>query len=143
MGMKETEGSLQAYFLLAGGISGVSALNDLKGLSEAQHLGLANFSGVQMAALWIGVITRIALGVAFIVAGLSLKTQLKKGADWIKTMLVLSGATLLMNGALTAAAFTDDIWQAGFIGLLIGLLITIYLYRSVVRLSREARAKVV
>jgi hypothetical protein len=138
MAMKETEGSLRGYFLLAGIVSVLMALRD------NSSLGAINTSALtagQKAALYIPIVTRLVLGCGFIVAGIKLKSALLAGGTWIKQMLVVSGAMLFINGALLTAEFGLGPAQGGIIGAAIGLAITIYLYRSVVRLAADAAAK--
>jgi len=53
--------------------------------------------------------------------------------------LVASGAMLFINGALITAAFGTG--QGGIIGAVIGVAITVYLYRSVERFIVDVKAK--
>jgi len=138
MAMKETEGSLRGYFLLAGVISVLLALKDVSDLSK---LTLVALSGGQKAALYVPIGTRLLLGCGFVVAGVMLKSALLTGATWIKKLLVISGAMLFINGALITAEFGLGPGQGGIIGALVGVAITVYLYRSVVRLAAEAVTK--
>ena len=136
MAMKETEGSLRAYFVLAGAVAVLLALGDYGVVSK---LSLLPLTAVQKAALCIPIFTRIMLGVGFVVAGLKLKSALQTDTTWIKKLLVASGAMLFINGALITAAFGTG--QGGIIGAVIGVAITVYLYRSVERLTADAKAK--
>lgn len=138
MAMKETAGSLRGYFLLAGIVSALLALKDNSSLSA---VNMSALTGGQKAALYIPIVTRIALGCGFVVAGIRFNAALLAGATWIKKMLVVSGALLFINGALLTAEFGLQPAQSGIIGALVGLAITIYLYRSVTRLAAEAAAK--
>jgi hypothetical protein len=138
MAMKETEGSLRGYFLLAGVFSVVMALKDISDLSK---LDITVLSGGQKAALYIPIVTRLLLGCGFVIAGVKLKAALLTGATWIQKLLIASGAMLFINGALITAAFGTDLGRGGIIGAAIGLAITIYLYRSVGRLAAEAKAR--
>jgi len=138
MAMKETEGSLRGYFLLAGAVSVLLALRDI---SVVGKLDLSSVTVGQKAALYIPIVTRLLLGCGFVIAGLKLKFALLTGATWIKKLLVASGAMLFINGALVTAELGTDARQAGIIGAVIGVAITIYLYRSVARLAAEAAAK--
>lgn len=56
-------------------------------------------------------------------------------------MLVVSGVMLFVNGALVASVFGTSVGQSGIVGAIIGLVITIYLHRSVSRLAQEAAAR--
>ena len=135
MGMKETEGSLRAYFLIVGVISVLLGLRDLGQLKELRGLTLPLD---WMLAIYVPLITRFALGIAFFVAGIVLKSALLTGAGWIKTMLVISGVMLFINGALVAGVIGTETGRGSIVGAVIGLVITIYLHRSVVRLAKEA-----
>jgi hypothetical protein len=138
MAMKETEGSLRGYFLLAGVLGLFMALRDY---GEIDKINVTLLTGVQKAALYVPIVTRIVLGCGFVVAGIKLKSALLAGATWVKQMLIVSGALLFINGALITAAFGVDLAHSGIIAALIGVAITIYLYRSVGRLAAEAAAK--
>lgn len=138
MGMKETEGSLRAYFLIAGAVSIAMALRDI---SSVGKLDVSVLTGGQKAALYLPIATRLLLGCGFVFAGLVLKRALVAGPRWIQQMLVISGAMLFINGALITAELGVEVGRAGITGALIGVAITIYLYRSVGRLAAEARAK--
>lgn len=138
MAMKETEGSLRGYFLLAGVVSVLLAFKDVSDLSK---LDLSVLTAGQKAALYVPIVTRLLLGCGFVFAGIKLKSVLVTGATWIKKLLVASGAMLFINGALITAEFGTDLGRGGIIGAAIGLAITIYLYRSVTRLAAEAAAK--
>ncbi len=135
MAMKETERSLRAYFLFAGVVAVLLALRDE---SEVSKLGAISLPLDKTLALYVPIVTRILLGIGFVVAGIKLKAALPGGAGWIKKLLVVSGAMLFVNGALITAAFGTDVGRSGIVGAAIGLAITIYLHRSVVRLAGEA-----
>lgn len=138
MAMKETEGSLRAYFLLAGAVSALLALRDLGAVSG---LDLSATTAGVKAALYVPIVTRLVLGVGFLIAGIKLKSALLAGIGWIQKLLIVSGAMLFINGALITAELGTDLGQSGIIGAVIGVAITVYLYRSVTRLSAEATAK--
>lgn len=138
MAMKETEGSLRAYFLLAGVVSVLLALRDY---GEVSKLNLAALTGGQKAALYVPIITRILLGSGFVLAGIKLSSALRTGPTWIEKLLIVAGAMLFINGALITAEFGLGPGQGGIIGALVGVAITVYLYRSVERLAADAAAK--
>lgn len=138
MAMKETEGSLRGYFLLAGVVSVLMALRDNSNLS---NVNMSALTGGQKAALYIPIVTRLLLGCGFVVAGIKFKSALLAGGTWIQKMLIVSGALLFINGALLTAEFGIEPARSGIIGALVGLAITVYLYRSVGRLAAEAAAK--
>jgi divalent metal cation (Fe/Co/Zn/Cd) transporter len=133
MAMKETEGSLRAYFLLAGAVSTLNALNEVTKMMEIT--GELPLSG-SLVVLWFAVVANLGLGLAFVAAGIKLKAMLPTGASAITQMLLMSIAVLVLEASLIA----------GFVGTgvgtsLIGLAITIYLLASVRRLAREAVAR--
>jgi hypothetical protein len=137
MAMKETERSLRWYFVIGGAIALSLALRDwsaIKGLSD-----LLPFDW--KIAIYVPIASRLIIGVGFIVAGAKLPAALLTGATWIKKLLVFSAAMMFINGALATAILEIDAAQAGIGGAIIGLLITVYLYRSVTRLSAEAIAR--
>jgi hypothetical protein len=138
MAMKETEGSLRAYLVVAGVISVLLAQREY---SSAKVIADVELPLDWTLAIWVPIISKLALGVAFVIAGFSLKRALLTGASWIKKMLVVSGAMLFINGALITAVVGTEHGSRGIGHALIGLLITIYLHRSVVRLSAEASAR--
>src|SRR3954467_4396687 len=100
MAMKETEGSLRGYFLLAGVVSVLLAFKDLGDLGK---LDLSTLSGGQKLALDLPIAARLLLGCAFVIAGIRLRAALVTGATWIKKLLIVSGAMLFVNGALITA----------------------------------------
>jgi hypothetical protein len=138
MAMKETEGSLRSYFLIAGGLAIVMALRDVSDISEHS----ISFLPIgQKVAVYNSILTRIVLGCGFVFAGLKLKSALLTGATWIKKLLVASGAMFLINGALTTAERNRDYTTGAIIGALVGIAIVMYLHRSVTRLAAEAAVK--
>ncbi|HEY4059922.1 MAG TPA: hypothetical protein VGM39_25075 [Kofleriaceae bacterium] len=135
MAMKETVGSLRAYFILAGVISAGTAMRDMSAVNDVAAVLTAG----QKAALYIPIVSRLLLGAAFVIAGIQLKSALATGAIWIKKMLVVSGATLLVDGALVTAVFGVDAGHSGIISAAVGLIITAYLHHSVKQLAAEAQ----
>ena len=138
MAMKETEGSLRAYFLLAGVISILLSLRDL---GQVIELPIATLPTDWMVALYAPLITRLGLGVAYLVAGIFLKAALPSGAGWIKHILVLGLVLMSSNAVLIVAIFGTGFGLAGLIVAIIGVAIAAYLYRSVTRLSAVAVAR--
>ncbi|MBA3452804.1 MAG: hypothetical protein H0T42_06925 [Deltaproteobacteria bacterium] len=135
MAMKETEGSLRAYFLLAGVISILLSIRDLGAATEIPFSALPTD---WMMAIYVPLITRLGLGAAYLVAGIFLKTALPTGAGWIKHILVLGMVLMTANAVLIAVVLGSDEGSSGLIGAIIGVAITVYLYKSVTRLSAEA-----
>lgn len=123
MGMKETPGSLQAYFIVAGVISLGSNLKDI-----------GNARGVVLALLVVGA----ALGLAFLVAGLQIKKELQKGAGWILQLLIgVILVELLELGLYVGLVGTPPPLVSVPIG--VAVLISLYLYANVKRLARESQ----
>lgn len=143
MGMRETERSLKAYFLVAGGLSTLSALANLGALRE---LGPLQLPLVWTLVIWTGVITRLVLGPAFLVAGIQLKAALPNGATWIKQMVVIAGAASAAQLALVVLALSDSrdtsperaLISGPAWGAAIGVALAAYLYVNIRRLSAEA-----
>jgi hypothetical protein len=136
MAMKETEGSLRAYFLLAGAVAAVLGFRNLSAIAKFEGMLPTDWT----AALYFQAITRIVLAIAFVLAGVQVKAALRKGPAWIKWMLIASGVVLVVNVVVITAALGTELGRNGLIGAAIGIAITIYLYNSVVRLSAEAVA---
>ncbi|MDX2089061.1 MAG: hypothetical protein SFX73_14485 [Kofleriaceae bacterium] len=133
MGLRETESSLRAYLLLAGI---VGLMIGAVGILPAHGHGLAG---------WVPVISKLVEGAAFVWAGRRLRTALLAGTRGIERVLIGSGVLVFAEGAIVTAAGGSlsafhDVFGVGWdlLTMAIGLAITIYLYRSVVRLSAEA-----
>jgi hypothetical protein len=138
MAMKETEGSLRAYLVIAGAVAALWALRDLS-VMLGLPTGLLNSSW--LAALWFPILTHIPIGIGFVAAGLKLKSALLGDPTWILRLLQISGAILLIQVGLTAAVVGGALGWGAFVPAAIGILITWYLYASVNRLSREAKLR--
>jgi hypothetical protein len=136
MGMKETEGSLRAYFWFAGAVSAFIGFRDFAEVSKISDLLPTD----SKAALYVQFVTRIVLGIAFVIAGFQLKSALRSGADWIKKMLIVSGIALTAVAVFAGLTFGSMFGNSWIVGAIVGIAITVYLYRSVVRLSAEAMA---
>ena len=137
MAMQETERSLRTYFIVIGVIAILLSLRDwssIKGISGLLPLDWK-------IAIYVPIASRVVIGVGFLIAGAKLPEALLEGAGWIKKLLVFSAAMQFINGALVTAILEIDAAQAGIVGAIIGVLITVYLYRSVTRLSAEAIAR--
>lgn len=136
MALKETEGSLRAYFLFAGLLGAITSFVQLADMN-ARH---ANLTPGRAAALYIPFVAELILGCAYVVAGVRLKSALLNGAGWIKTLLQISGAMQVITFVLTMGLFGSS--ARSHIGMpVVALLITLYLYNSVKRLSAEAVAR--
>jgi hypothetical protein len=139
MAMKETEGSLRAYFFLVGVGSIALALKDISDMDKYGRVLTAS----QSAAVYFSIAAALAIGPAFLAAGGLLKKALLTGAGWIKTLLIAAAVVLLANSVLTAATLGDipGVRTGTLIRGAIGIAIQVYLYRSVMRLSAEAQAR--
>jgi len=138
MAMKETEGSLRAYFLLAGAIALLLGIRDL---GEVTKLSIGALPTDWMIAIYVPLIVRLGLGAAYIVAGIFLKPALLTGAGWIKHILVLALMLMATNGVLVVAVLGVDLGKQGLVTAIIGVAVTFYLYASVTRLAAEAQAR--
>ena len=140
MAMKETEGSLRAYFLIAGTVSALLAFRDI---DTASGLGkvLGSLPASWMLAIWFPIVARLVLGIGFIAAGVKLKTALPTGATWIKQLLLGAIAVLVVDAILIGAVLGSDFGRGGMISAIISLLVSAYLLNGVRRLADEAMAK--
>jgi len=138
MAMKETEGSLRAYFLIAGVVSVVLGIRDL---SEATKIPIAALPTTWLIAIYVPLIVRLGLGIAYVIAGIFLKPALVTGAGWIKHILVLALVLMAGNGILIVAVLGVDLGMQGLVTAIIGVAITFYLFASVTRLAVEAQAR--
>lgn len=136
MGLRETESSLRVYFQLAG-VVGL--------LIGATTILLGPGSGL---AHWVPPIATLSEAAAFLWAGRVLPSALRTSTRGVEHILIGSGVLVFAEGAVVTAAGGNsgalhEIFGVGWdlIKMAIGLAITLYLYRSVVRLSTEARAR--
>lgn len=134
MAMKESVGSLRAYFLLAGVISTLGSLGEIRTLvtlSVPAELALP---------LWALALISLGLGVGFVVAGVRLQRELLTGAGWIRKLLLVCLAMLSLELVLMLALLEGQLesWQIGWT--VIHMAIAVYLMVNVKRLSDEAIA---
>ena len=122
MAMKETVGSLRAYFFVAGVLSAVSNIKQL---------------GSPVTGVVINSLLDLSIGAGFVTAGFLLQRELARGAGRILQTLVGLGVGQVASFAL-AAATLDKVPGTAIGWLVAGLLITSYLYRNVKRLARAA-----
>lgn len=135
--MRETERSLRAYFIFAGVVALLLSWRDW---STVRDFGFS-LPLRWAVGFYIPIVTRTVVGIGFLIAGVQLPKALPTGAGWIKKLLVASALVMFLNGAIVTTMFELDAAQAGLGGAVIGLLITIYLLRSVTRLAAEAAAR--
>lgn len=135
--MRETERSLRAYFIFAGVVALLLSWRDW---STVRDFGFS-LPLRWAVGFYVPIVTRTAIGIGFLIAGVQLPKALPTGAGWIKKLLVASALVMFLNGAIVTTMFELDAAQAGLGGAVIGLLITIYLLRSVTRLAAEAAAR--
>ena len=138
MAMKETEGSLKAYFLLAGVLAILLSIRDLNAARGLSELPLPTSWRL---AIYVPVIARFVIGVGFAAAGFKLKDALQTGAGWIQTVLLVSIAILIGNGILITAVLGTGNGQGALISSVVGLVIALYLRANVRRLATEAMAQ--
>jgi len=120
--MKETVGSLRAYFILSGFVSG--ALN-VVALQRAEP------TGAKMIAM-VG----IGFALAYVYAGVRLKSLIERSPTRVLWLLIAGGlflALLFGIGLLYGAA------MAALPKIILGLLITWYLFANVRRLAAESQ----
>lgn len=140
MAMRETERSLRWYFLIAGGLTVVGALRNLGDLNTRY------LSSDIVAMILYASISRLVFGAAYVVAGVKLKSALLSGARWIQHLVMLSGASLvielLWGLAVSQGGPAGGVGiAAGFVGIAIRIAIVSYLYVNIRRLSIEARTR--
>src|SRR4051812_48750093 len=72
--LKETDRSLRLYFIVVGAIAAFLALGNLASLGTDPAVAT---SGTVKLAIWFPVLARLVLGVAFVIAGFTLKRALE------------------------------------------------------------------
>jgi len=122
MGMRETVGSLRAYFILSG----------LAGIFSALRINLLNAS--TMGAI-VEVVT-IGFSLAFVYVGLALSKLLRRSAGRITTLLYVSAGWTVFAFLLSIFAGPTAL---GLSTLILSLLILWYLLKNVRRLAVEAQ----
>lgn len=142
MAMKETERSLTWYFVIAGALSALFALGTLSELTKFPSVPAAI-----LAPIWYASLSRLALGIGYVAAGLTLKKALLSGARWIQYLVLASGASLVLellwHFAGSQGSSADGVGvSGGFVGIAIRLAIVTYLYFNIRRLSTEAQVRV-
>lgn len=143
--LKETARSLRLYFLVVGTIATLLAV---RALGDATRHPVAAPSGIVILALWFPLLARLVLGPAFVVAGITLKGALEGGAGWIKNLVKLAAAVLVVEVLAGMVVATNSIGtstnSAELLGqamgrALIPLLILWYIHASLWRLAAEAQ----
>lgn len=137
--MKESVRSLQAYFIVVSLLAGYSNATTL--IDENQPFMLLKI----LAAVGL------AFAVAFLVAGLTLKKVLVTASGSLLLLVVCQGIFTLVKTALALWLVYDIVGSAmfemiGWMPLLwpgLTVLICVYLFASVKRLAREAKAAAV
>lgn len=104
--LKETERSLRLYFFVVGTIATLLAV---RALGDATRHPVAAPSGIVMLAIWFPLLARLVLGPAFVVAGVTLKGALKGGAGWIKNLVKLAAAVLIVEVFAVTVVATNSI----------------------------------
>ena len=144
MGMRETVGSMRAYFIVVGLVAaGIGALT-------LYRLGLAPtgfFPGWLVIVLYALPIVTLLVSLALLYAGFTVKSQFEKGEPRrIQKIILLSGGAYLLSGAVRVGlimafvpgnrGLTNELIEVG-----IGFAITWYLYVNARRLANEAIEK--
>ena len=145
--LKETERSLRAWFIFVGVIGFISGLATLGDASKAKLLG----STVVTFTLWFLPLSRLVLGPAFLIAGITLKRALETGAPRTKQLVLVAAAATALEAILFVAAVSslsagqDSAELAGraFGRAVIPLLILWYIHASLRRLANESRQRFV
>jgi hypothetical protein len=134
--LKETNKSLRMYFILVGIISafiGIQTIGDMKEISALV------VPGSWKAVIYYQTAMSLGLGVGYVIAGATLQAALRKGAGWIKAMLVASIGLLILNAILINAVLPTAVMGGGMGGVVGGSLIALYLLHNIKRLSHEAQ----
>jgi hypothetical protein len=132
MAMRETVGSLRAYFLFAGVISLLSSIVGVQHTLQLSRLYPLRWELV----LWFAYVNGLAFGLGFLHAGVRLRPTLATGAAWIQRMLQLLIA-LVALGLLAALVTGFPLRGAGY-GFVLGrILISLYLLVNVRRLAAQ------
>jgi hypothetical protein len=142
--LKETERSLRAYFIVVGVLGLISGLVTV---GDATKTTLMGRSFVVTLTLWFLPLSRLALGPAFIVAGITLKRALEVSAPRTKQLVLIAAAAIVLESVLWVVALNslgarqDGAELAGraFGRAAIPLLILWYIYASLHRLANESR----
>ena len=139
MAMRESEGSLRVYFLLAG----VIGLANARGTASTA-LGLTHSPTGHMAVLWGLIAATAAVSVGYVAAAIRLKSALPLGAIWVQRVLLAGFIVCLVHAIFSSSLVdTDDARTGGIVGTVIAMLVTTYLLVNVRRLVGEARARAV
>ena len=126
--MRETVGSLKAYFII------VAVLGLIGNLG---NVGIIASSQINPLFLIIS-LTGLAFSVAYLYIGIMLRKLLIESPKLVNNVILASMAYLIINFLLTLLV---GFQTSSVIQLAIGLLITWYLFSSVKRLSQEEKSK--
>ncbi|MBW4620159.1 MAG: hypothetical protein KME17_12505 [Cyanosarcina radialis HA8281-LM2] len=124
--MKESVGSLRAYFIVVGLLSGFD------------HYKLLTVASGNIILLVLGLIG-MALSIASLYIGISLPKLLVESPKLITTVLLVALGFLVLTSLLIMSV---GLGTSAIVRLVIGGLIIWYLFNSVKRLSAEERSKV-
>lgn len=138
MGMRETEGSLRAYLLLAGVIGVVHSLADLSTARVLTDYGIPAGSVAVLVAL---LVASVAVAVGYVVAGIRLKAVLPLGALWVQRVLLAGFILSLVQGVFVATVVAYEAPIGAVIGALVAMAVTSYLLVNVRRLVAAARER--
>jgi hypothetical protein len=147
--LKETERSLRLYFFVVGAIATLLAV---RALGDATRHPVAAPSGIVMLAIWFPLLARLVLGPAFVVAGVTLKGALEGGAGWIKNLVKLAAAVLVVEvfavtvvsaNSIETSTNSAELLAEAMGRALIPLLILWYIHASLWRLAAKAQLRAV
>jgi hypothetical protein len=138
MALRETERSLRMYLLIVGGLSTLGGLDLALELPRLPAGFAAHFSSLVFVGL--------AFGVGYLVAGLRLHKELRRGASWIQAMLIFHLVAALVEAwHVVRLGFFDTV--AGGEGVIIAAIaaaafgVPVYLLVNVRWLAGEAKAR--
>ncbi|HMG52608.1 MAG TPA: hypothetical protein VK601_03980 [Kofleriaceae bacterium] len=146
--LKETERSLRAYFIVIGVLGTLVALSELGHASKASPIAR---SIVVTLATWFPPLAHLVLAPAFVVAGITLKRALERGAPRTKQLVKISAAVIAVEcvlgvvvlNSLGAMQSSSELAGRAFGRALIPLLILWYVYASLRRLADESQRRIV
>jgi hypothetical protein len=144
--LKETERSLRAYFIVVGVLGTLLALS---GLDNAAKASPTSGSIIVTLAIWFPPLAHLVLAPAFVVAGITLKRALERGAPRTKQLVKISTAAIAVECILGVVALNHlgamqssaEIAGRAFGRALIPLLILWYIYASLRRLADESQRR--
>jgi len=130
MGMQETPGSIRAYFILVGVLSGICNFLNFS----------AGMGGGALALVVLSVFGMV-LSVGYLVVGLLMPKLIPNGAPVPKALVAINSAFLVALIALLMAYLPPEAAGSASVRPGIGLLVNWYLWANLSRLSKEQDEK--